>query len=851
MGLRVMHRTLWLFVFLIACLLAGPLRAQERPSIADKTTSFVKKDGFFPLYWDEAEGKVWLEIPRMDEAFLYVSSLPAGLGSNDIGLDRSQLGSTRLVHFERVGPKVLLVAPNLRYRADSDDEAERRSVREAFAEGVVWGFTVAAETGGRVLVDATDFIVRDAHGVARRLQGANQGSYSLDKSRSVPYPPMLKAFPDNTEMEARLTFTGDNPGRYVAEVAADPYAVSLRVRHSFIRLPPPGYTPRVFHPASGYGSLTYQDYAVPIGEDIARRFIPRHRLEKKDPTAAVSDPVEPIVYYLDPGTPEPVRSALLDGARWWSEAFEAAGFRNAFRVEVLPGDADPMDVRYNTIQWVHRATRGWSYGSSVMDPRTGEIIKGHVSLGSLRVRQDYLIAEGLLAPYEDAHRSGFAPAEDPMLAMALARIRQLSAHEVGHTLGLSHNFAASVNQRASVMDYPAPLVTAVDETVSLDAAYATGIGAWDKAAIRYGYAQPPPGTDERAMLHGILAAARQDGLYFVTDADARPAGASHPLANLWDNGDDMLVALDRQMRVRAAALARFGEATLHEDRPLALLEEVLVPLYLGHRYQVEATVKLVGGVEYSYATRGDAQPLPQAIPAAAQRAALRALLETIRPEALRLPENVRTQIPPRPPGYGQHRELFSGHTGLTFDPYAPAEVVADLVLGLIVHAERAARTVYQHDFDPDLPGLDEVLETVTDEVWAQDVPRDPYDAELQRIVQQVWVDVLIGVAADEQSASAVRARILQKLREIYAWVQENPGGRRDEETIAHRAFVFDQLDRYLLRLYQPGERRAVPYTPPGQPIGQGGPDYLQRRQHRQGFLDRWAARYEACGWTWE
>jgi hypothetical protein len=492
--------------FALLLLAAAPAAfAQPLPTIEEKTVGFERMEGFFSMYWDAAGGNVWLEIPRFDEPFLYVVSQPAGLGSNDVGLDRTQLGGERIVHFERVGPKVLLVQPNLDYRAVTENEAERRSVRDAFAPSVVWGFTAAAESGGRVLVNATDFIVRDAHGVVRRLRDTGQGSFGLDASRSTPYLDGTRAFPKNTEMEARLTFTGDNPGRHVREVAADPYAVTLRVRHSFVELPPPGYEPRAFDPRSGYFPLTYADYSALIGDEIQQRLIYRHRLQKKDPNAAVSEAVEPIVYYLDPGTPEPVRSALLEGARWWAEAFEAAGFRDAYRVEMLPEGADPMDVQYNVIQWVHRSTRGWSYGSSVSDPRTGEIIKGHVLLGSLRVRQDYLLAEGLLAPYVGDRSAGYPPEDDPMLEMALARIRQLSAHEVGHTIGLAHNFAASVNHRASVMDYPAPLaVVGPDGRISLDDAYDTGIGlgcatgdtgrsrlAWPP--VHHGRGRPPGG----------------------------------------------------------------------------------------------------------------------------------------------------------------------------------------------------------------------------------------------------------------------------------------------------------------------------------------------------------------------
>lgn len=784
----------------------------QLPSIAEETADMEQMDGYFPLYWDEAEGKIWLEIPRFDVSFLYVVSQPAGLGSNDIGLDRTQLGGERVVHFERMGPKILLVEPNLRFRAVTDNEAERASVRDAFAESVVWGFTAAAATDERVLVDATGFIVRDAHGVQRTLGGSDQGTFQLDPSRSTVYLPTTRSFPDNTEMEARLTFTSDAPGSQVRAVAADPFAVTLRVRHSFVKLPPPGYEPRPFDPRSGYFAVSYQDYSVPIGEEMEQRFIARHRLDED----------EPIVYYLDPGTPEPVRSALLDGARWWADAFAAAGHPNAFRVEMLPEDADPMDVRYNVIQWVHRATRGWSYGSTVTDPRTGEIIKGHVLLGSLRVRQDYLIAEGLLAPYTEGREQGFSPDEDPMLEMALARIRQLSAHEVGHTLGLAHNFAASVDDRASVMDYPAPLVSVVGEdSVSLSGAYDTGIGEWDVAAIRYGYTTFPDSVDEERALNEILDDAHRRGLHYITDADARPEGAAHPLANLWDNGVDVVENLRRELRVRDAALRSFGLAALRKGRPVAQLEEVLVPLYLRHRYQVDATAKAVGGVEYSYALRGDTRSLPEAVPGPMQQAAVDALLQAVTPATLRLPPHLRTHIPPRPPGYEPHRELFDGYTGLTFDPYAPAEAASRMVFSALLNPERAARLAYQADFSRDLPGLLDVLDRVTERIWKQSAPDDPYDAELQRLVQRVWVDELMDLSRDASAAPAVEARVNLHLRQLHTWLngQRRP---RDPEALAHRAEVYEELDRYLLREFRPDERGEEPSIPPGSPIGGSG-----------------------------
>ena len=840
---------------LAALLLAGtaPAVAQDAddalPTIAEKTDGMEMHDGLFPLYWDADAGTVWLEIPQMNEPFLYVNSLPIGLGSNDIGLDRGQLGGERVVHFERIGRAVHLVQPNLDYRAATDNPQEAEAVRDAFAKGVLHGFTVAAETDGRVLVDATDFIVRDVHGIAERLKQTGQGTFSLDKSRSAPFPANLKAFPQNTEMEARLTFAGSDPGRYVRRVAASPASITLRVRHSFVQLPDTsGYTPRRMDPRSGYFGLTYDDYAVPIGEDLTQRFVNRHRLQCGTPRDAngLCAPEDPIVYYLDPGTPEPVRSALLDGARWWAEAFRAAGFRDAYRVEMLPADADPMDVRYNVIQWVHRSTRGWSYGSSVTDPRTGEILKGHVTLGSLRVRQDYLLAEGLLAPYVGANAGGLPADDDPMLAMALARIRQLSAHEVGHTLGLAHNFAASADDRASVMDYPAPLATVQGDSVSLDGAYDTGIGTWDVMAIRYGYTPVPDGQTEQALLDGIIQDYQDDGLRYITDRDARPAGAAHPIANLWDNGSDVVDALQREMDVRRVALARFGGETIRTGEPLAITEEVLVPLYLRHRYQVQATTKLVGGVTYTYALRGDADATPpERVAAARQSDALDALLATITPEALRVPAIVREHLPPRPPGYPSNRELFPGRTGLTFDAYAPAEVAASMVLEGLVHPERAMRLVAQHDADASLPSLRAVLTRITDRVWKRPVPPAAYDAELQRVVQQAWADVLLSRAGHADVAPAVQARMTQHLRDLSSWLASNPGA--DAETQAHRAHVQDAIDRFLQRTHETAPPPAQLDTPPGSPIGQAAPAWQVRQARRDAWLNRWLPPARQCG----
>src|SRR3954452_22090466 len=560
---------------------APPPKPVEKSAFETKTTHLQKLDGYIPLYWDAENGKLLMQISRFGEELLYQSSLPAGIGSNPIGLDRGLLGQTQIVTFDRIGPKVLMTASNYRFRALSDDAAERRAVADSFARSVMWSFKVEASDATSVLVDATDFILSDQQGIARTLRQTQQGSYSLDRNRSAIYLPRTKAFPRNTEVEAVLTFqTSERPGQYVSGVTPIPDSVTVRAHHSFVQLPPPGYTPRRADPRVGLFSVDFFDYASPFTGPIEKQWIARHRLIKKDPAAAISEPVEPIVYYVDAGAPEPIRSALIEGASWWSQAFEAAGFRNAFQVKVLPPDADPMDLRYNMINWVHRAQRGWSYGAAVTDPRTGEIIKGNVTLGSLRIRQDVMIAEGLIPQFDELHDqalSALDPKTSPSM-MALARIRQLAAHETGHTLGLDHNMAASSYGRASVMDYPAPYVKITDGKLDLSDAYATGIGAYDKFAIRYAYSQFKPGANEDAELNRIA----REGPLFVKDPDARPVSAAHPQGSAWDSPGDPIAVLKHEMDVRRIALSQFGLRNVPVGTPLSSLEEMLVPLSLHH-----------------------------------------------------------------------------------------------------------------------------------------------------------------------------------------------------------------------------------------------------------------------------
>jgi hypothetical protein len=804
-------------------------KSPDRPmTIAERASGMKHLPGLLPLDWDEKRGRLYMEITRLNEDFLYIDSLPYGIGSNDIGLDRGQMSQARLVRFERFGPKVVLVERNSAFRSSSTEVAERRAVRESFPESILAAFTVQADdasgagTGSSaVLVDATEFFLRDAHRVGEALARAHQEGYKLDPDRSVIAFDATRAFPKNIEVEAILTFASESPApaKFVNDVAPDPHAVTLREHQSFIELPGPGFEPRRFDPRAGYFPLTYRDYSASLGAPLEQQWILRHRLLKKDPACQVACVAQqPIQYYVDRGAPEPIRGALVEGARWWDEAFQAAGWApGTFKVDVLPADADPMDVRYNIIQWVHRYTRGWSYGDPVADPRTGEIITGNVTLGSLRGRQDYLIAEALLAPY------GATPsAHDPMLAMSLARLRQLAAHETGHTLGLAHNFAASSfphtpQQSVSVMDYPHPWITLdAAGAPSLAEAYATGIGQWDKVAIDYGYRQFPDHVDERAELDRILSDSEKTGLQFITDEDARPLGSLHPHAHLWDNGTSPTDELARIIAIRAAALTRFGENAIRPGAPMAQLEDTLVPLYLLHRYQTEAAIKEIGGLDYRYQLRGDGQIGPVIVAAAEQKKALKLLLRTISPEFLTLPESLLRLMPPRPPGLERTQESFPTATGLSFDPVAAAESAADLTLAGLFNADRAARLLQYHARDAANPTL---LGDVIDAALAATRAKRPtrtgagkpstgLAALVQDAVYVRTVEALLTLAANVRTSDEVRAVVYAKLRAL----RQGAAADSTDVYLSHR---IDSFDRDPARFVPAAPIEA----PPGMPIG--------------------------------
>jgi len=820
------------FSSLLAIAAAGrALPAKESsavPTVREKTAGMKHLDGLIPLDWDAKSGRLYIEIPRIDAEgrsgdFLYATSLPFGTGSNDLGLDRGQVSEGRIVHFERRGPKVLLVQPNLAFRSSSSDKDEQLAVRQSFAESVLWGFTIAAESDdGPVLVDATDFFLHDAHGVADTLTRLKQGTYKVDTTRSAIALDDTKAFPKNTEIEAELTFVTDAPptGEFVSDVTPDPHAMTVRERTSFIELPGPGFVPRRFVPRAGFFPQRYRDYTVPLGEPLDQLFLVRHRLVKQDAKCATGcKAVTPIQYYVDRGAPEPVRKALLEGARWWDDAFQAAGWaKGTFQVDLLPEGADPMDVRYNIIQWVHRYTRGWSYGAVIADPRTGEIIKGNVTLGSLRARQDYLIAEALLSPYAE----GKTPADDPMLKMALARIRQLAAHETGHTLGLEHNFAAStVKQGDSVMDYPHPLIT-LDSSGHIDTshAYANGIGDWDKVAIDYGYREFPVGTSsdaQSAALAKILSDADGAGQVFITDEAARPFGSAHPRAHLWDNGDDPAAELDRVLTVRDAALKNFGENAIKLGTPMAELEKTLVPLYLYHRYQTEAAIKEIAGLDYRYNQRGDGLPNPTVVDPKEQKKALQAVLKTLAPETLTLPESILKLLPPVPPGYPRMKESFPAHTGVTFDPVAAAESAADMTLKVLLNPERASRIIEYHMRVPGSTSLREMMEAISAKVAERPEGGHTMSSEVERAVEFRALEAQMALAVDPSASSQARAIAHWHMRDVLNHWKSTPMPQDLAEAI-HRTAMIDRLERFesLPEKFIPAKTIEAP---PGMPIG--------------------------------
>lgn len=801
--------TKWVNLVLFVALISMLQIAQAKDDEAFLSAKQVMP-GFIEVVYANSDDKVYLALnaSQLNQNMLFQSSLPQGVGSNDIGLDRGQLGATRLVEFQRFGNKVLLKQLNTDYRASSTNIAERQSIDEAFADSVIAGFEIAHEEGGKVYIDYTAFLLSDVHGISDALSRTGQGSYSLDRSRSGVYLPKTKTFERNTELEALVTFAGNAQGRHIKQVTPDAKSVSVHLHHSFIALPDDDYKPRVFHPYSGFWKHSYYDYSAPLDADMEQRYIPRHRLSKKDPSADISEAIEPIIYYLDPGIPEPVMTALREGALWWDQAFAAAGYKDAFQVKVLPESADPMDARYNVIQWVHRATRGWSYGSSIIDPRTGEIIKGHVTLGSLRVRQDYLIALGMTSPFDTANELDIAGTAntDAQLAMALDRIRQLSAHEVGHTIGIAHNFAASENDRASVMDYPHPLITLKDGKVSLENAYDKGIGDWDKYVVAYGY-QEFTDANESEALKALVADARKSGFLYKSDPDARIAKRASSDGHLWDNGKSATDEFARVSELRAFALSRFGINSLPLGANFSSLEERLVPIYYSHRFQLDALVKQISGVNYEYEQkeRGIEPKGNSFVAGDAQHKALEMMINSASAEYLSLQPALVKLINPKAYGSSRNRESINGRMGIAFDPVSAGEAASGYSINNLLEPIRLNRLAYQHSLDNSIPSVSKVLSSVFEKL----VKTRSDDVLAQRI-KHVALSIFFDVMKADELSPEVKLSMQAELLNYQRWL-----AKKD------RSAQGKVLLKYIEHYWTSGEwlgTFAVKQLPPGSPI---------------------------------
>lgn len=763
--------------------------------------------GFLNLYYEESEGELYLEVNRLNQPFILVTSLPQGVGSNDIGLDRGQLGQTRMVQFERQGPYVLLKQLNTQYRANTSDAAEQRAVEEAFADSVLWQGKVIE--GKPDLVAINDLVLNDLHGVSSVLQQTEQGNYQLDLSRSVILPKGIKSFEKNADVDVQLTFKGDVAGAQVAQVTPDGTLMSVRMRYSFVELPDEDYQPRAYHPMSGYLSDEYRDYATPFDQPLVQRFILRHRLQKVHPGPAPSEVVKPITYYLDPGVPEPIRSALLDGARWWETAFTRAGFINGFKVELLPADADPQDIRYNMIQWVHRATRGWSYGAALTDPRTGEIIKGQVTLGSLRVRQDYLIAKGLTAGWQDR-----VAAEKAATALSLARIRQLAAHEVGHTLGLDHNFAASTNQDASVMDYPHPKIQLKGNDIDISAPYTTGVGPWDDFAIAYGYSEQGDARTQQALQVDLLADVAKRGLRYIGEADSRQKDASQAYASLWDSGDDPIDQLGKLNKIRTKAIADFSSAALLPNEPLGELADAFAPIYLLTRYQIDAVAKFIGGTDYNYQSIGEGSRWSYIAPQL-QLTGLDALLNTLDAASLTVPQTLLDSLVPKAGNYHVTRESFDSGLGAINDPLGMAEVFSRHTVSLLLMPKRLNRVSQASMADSEQLSVT----TLLDKLFAATL----YQEDKLALVEGVWmrvnavvIDEVLATLHDPQTSPEVRAAINDRAQFVIKQLKAK-SNRANVSLAAHYTWLQQGLTAGLTD----AKVKLIPKPltlPPGSPI---------------------------------
>jgi len=766
-------------------------------------------EGFMNFSYNNDSGKIILEIKNLDSEFMYINSLSRGVGNNDLGLDRGQLGNSRVVYFTKRGNKILLIQPNLRYVSNSSNYLENKAVEEAFARSVLFGFDIIEKSNDSYKIDITSFLISDAHGVSQRLKYSNSGSYTLNKSMSAIDLDRTKAFPKNIEFDVLLTFTGNPLGNLVRSVTPTASNLTVNQHHSFVELPDNNYKKRKFDPRSGSNPFIVYDYSTPIDEKLEQRFIVRHRLSKKYPKQEISEPVDPIVYYIDNGTPEPVKTALIEGGNWWNQAFESAGYKDAFRIEVLPEDADPMDVRYNLIQWIHRSTRGWSYGASIVDPRTGEIIKGQVSLGSLRVRQDYMILSGLIDNPNDIENKAL------IKKTSLDRIRQLSAHEIGHTLGFAHNYISSANNRSSVMDYPHPKIDIIDGDINIDNAYSKNIGDWDKVTVRYAYTDFQENENEDIKLNQIIEDAVNKGLYFLSDSDSRPVGSANPFSHLWDNGEFPYKELNKLLKVRDLALKNIDLENLVDGEPYDRIEDILVPIYMLHRYQIESTAKAIGGVDYLYFVKNLNNDKVKFVNSKLQKESLESLLNVLNPKNLVLPDNLIEILSPRSFRNPRTRENFESNTGVTFDYINASSSVINHTLTFLINPERINRIYQQNMFGENILKLEDYLSIISNSIFSNK-KMSLYETSINNNTSSLFLDHLFLAFNNSKTNDLSKSLILSSILNTKETLSSNLND--------YNAFLVNKINGFLDNpdKYKPIEKTKIP---DGSPIGDFSCDY--------------------------
>ncbi len=799
-------------------------------------TGLERREGFVPMLWDAEQGRLFFELTRFDQDILYFTSVAKGSGSGSVGLEWAGGGEGGVIQFQRIGPKVMVVQKNLRFRAGTGGPGIEKGIDASFPDSIIASLPIIRSDAGKVIVDATPLVVRDAAGFAAASAGGGRGggrggpqavelvagtTWRFDPTRSAIYLPHTKGFPKNSEVEVTVTYEALTGG---ARTTPEARVLTGRLHYSFVE-PPTGYKPREADPRIGVQGIRFIDYSRPPTSTNAVEWVRRHRLEKKDPTAALSEPKQPIIYYLDAAVPEPTRSAMKDGFLWWNKAFEAAGFKNALQIRDTPPDMDPMDVRYNQIYWVDRDERGYSTGGGLTDPRTGEILAARVRLESDRVRTVSRYWQTYEPPVgggragggggEDDFEQGFLdaglpPYSTPETEQQLVLLRQalLTAHETGHTLGFDHNWNSSMNDRASVMEYPSPRIKITNGKIDLTDAYQKQIGAYDIMTVRYAYTEFPP-AQEKAGLDNIIKDMRKQGLMFTPSTD--------PRWNRYDDGPDPAEYMRQTAAQRKILLANYGPAILKDGEPYGDLRGIrLWMTYLHHRWSIDSGVRYIGGMYTNFAVKGETLPPTEIVPAAKQRELLGLLLDDVDPASLAIPEPLLASLTvavERGAGGGRgargpDQENMESSTGYAFDHLAAARTIAGLVFDQLFEPETAARLIGFADRQPNALTLPETIDTCAKKVFGQPASTGMLRS-LQRQTQRVFLDAVMTLGASPTATPDVKAVVMASV----ATIKTQVAGLKDADPVNEASLR--QMERDLTRYAQnPTMPKKSSATPP-------------------------------------